>query len=272
MAFRLDKGLRKRGWSEDGTVNILARMEAQTLHCPDCGAPASSDATKCEHCGARLATIACPSCFGMIFLGSKFCPHCGARVSRTEDEEAAGKKHCPRCNTGLRPVTLGTMAMEECSQCEGLWVGVDAFNDICADRDKQAAVLGGASPNPTALDPTVEEVRYLHCPECSTLMNRVNFAGRSGIIIDVCRGHGTWFDQDELRHVVEFIRAGGLEQARQREIERLEEARRQRMPVGSIEPLASGSGDSIDDDWHSGWAVADFLAFVGGALARLLFK
>jgi Zn-finger nucleic acid-binding protein len=57
-------------------------------------------------------------------------------------------------------------------------------------------------------------------------MNRMNFANFSGVIIDVCRPHGTWFDRDELRRIVEFIRAGGLDQAREREIQNLEADRR----------------------------------------------
>ena len=64
-------------------------MEAQTLNCPMCGAAASSEATQCEHCGARLATVACPSCFGMIFQGAKFCSHCGAKVDRADALPAA---------------------------------------------------------------------------------------------------------------------------------------------------------------------------------------
>jgi len=48
-------------------------------------------------------------------------------------------------------------------------------------------------------------------------MNRINFARCSGVIVDVCRGHGTWFDRDELSEVVQFIRGGGLDLARQRE-------------------------------------------------------
>ena len=58
-------------------------------------------------------------------------------------------------------------------------------------------------------------------------MNRVNFAHCSHVIVDVCKAHGTWFDKDKLRRVVEFIRAGGFEEARAREIEELEERRRQ---------------------------------------------
>ena len=57
-------------------------------------------------------------------------------------------------------------------------------------------------------------------------MNRVNFARCSGVVVDVCKAHGTWFDRDELRRIVEFIRAGGLEQARAFELDQLERERR----------------------------------------------
>jgi hypothetical protein len=45
--------------------------------------------------------------------------------------------------------------------------------------------------------------------------------------VDVCKGHGTWFDRDELRRIVEFIRSGGLELAREKELAELEERRRE---------------------------------------------
>ncbi len=42
-------------------------------------------------------------------------------------------------------------------------------------------------------------------------MSRMNFGTRSGIILDVCRTHGTWFDRGELEAVLSFVREGGLE-------------------------------------------------------------
>jgi Zn-finger nucleic acid-binding protein len=71
-------------------------------------------------------------------------------------------------------------------------------------------------------------VRYVPCPDCGKLMNRVNFGRRSGIVVDACAQHGTWFDADELRRVVEFVRDGGLERARAQERMQLEEERRLR--------------------------------------------
>jgi hypothetical protein len=57
-------------------------------------------------------------------------------------------------------------------------------------------------------------------------MNRVNYARRSGVVLDVCKAHGLWFDRDELRRVLAFIAGGGLDRAREREMEDLKEARR----------------------------------------------
>jgi Zn-finger nucleic acid-binding protein len=54
-----------------------------------------------------------------------------------------------------------------------------------------------------------EPVRYLHCPACKGVMNRVHFAHRSGIVVNVCRAHGTWFDTGELTAVIEFVGRGG---------------------------------------------------------------
>jgi hypothetical protein len=41
-----------------------------------------------------------------------------------------------------------------------------------------------------------------------------HYGRRSGVIIDVCRNHGIWFDADELPRILEWIRQGGLAQAR----------------------------------------------------------
>ena len=58
-------------------------------------------------------------------------------------------------------------------------------------------------------------------------MNRINFARCSGVIVDVCKGHGSWFDASELREIIEFIRAGGLELSRQKEKREIEFERQQ---------------------------------------------
>ena len=219
-----------------------------------CGASASTAASKCDHCGARLATISCPSCFGMMFLGAKFCSHCGARADREEEIEAV-KADCPRCRTELREIVVGSTRLRECSRCEGVWVGKAAFEQICVDREKQAALLGLPFSIPTDLVGSVEpKIRYLPCPACSTLMNRINFANCSAVIVDVCREHGTWFDKDELRRIIEFIRAGGFDKARAVEIETLK-AQRQKLEAARA---AGSTNTDMRSGGGPGWAGGEY--------------
>jgi Zn-finger nucleic acid-binding protein len=225
--------------------------DAETLNCPMCGAPASTTATRCEHCGARLATVACPSCFGMMFVGEKFCSHCGAKADRTEIA-AASQQPCPRCRVEMNAVVIGNSNLRECPRCEGIWADADSLQQICADREKQAAVLGMAAlvPEPGSGDP-LENIRYVPCPICNKLMNRVNFAHCSHVVVDVCSQHGTWFDKDELRRIVEFIRAGGLETARAREIADLEEQRRELAATKTAS--AWDASDAPSKPHYDGW-------------------
>jgi Zn-finger nucleic acid-binding protein len=189
-----------------------------------CGAPAASDATRCEHCGAALATMACPSCFALMFQGAKFCSHCGAAMSRAE-VDTSSVELCPHCQVDMKAIVVGASNMRECPQCEGLWVDAETLKQIYEDREKQASVLGMAGPLPPEEPGNVEPVHYLHCPVCGEIMNRVNFAHCSHVIVNVCGKHGTWFDKDELRRIVEFIRSGGMDEARRREIADLESQR-----------------------------------------------
>jgi Zn-finger nucleic acid-binding protein len=127
----------------------------------------------------------------------------------------------------MTAIELGATKVLECSRCEGIWADKVSLDEICADRERQAAVLGMPSHLPPEPAGDVEQnIRYIPCPVCKKLMNRVNFAHCSHVIVDVCSAHGTWFDKDELRRIVEFIRAGGLEQARERELADLDQQRR----------------------------------------------
>ena len=243
-------------------------MSAETLNCPMCGAPASTDSNLCEHCGARLATVACPSCFGMMFIGEKFCSHCGAMAQRAETEDAK-PEICPRCKLEMAAVVIGKSHLHECPRCEGIWVDGDTLRQICEDREEQSAVLGTASP--VAQQSSInlaEKITYIPCPICHELMNRVNFARCSNVVVDVCREHGTWFDRDELRRIVEFTRNGGMMKARELEVADLEdrksmlEARVSDVDLGAHERRDFGDGTL----WKFGIGAAAVM------LLRLLMK
>ena len=226
-------------------------MNAETLNCPTCGAAAASDSTRCEFCGARLKTVACARCFAMMFVGAKHCSSCGAKAEEAGVRGGA-KASCPRCRVGLESIAVGSASLRECARCDGLWVDAESFERIVNEREEQSAVLGAAAllPKQGAGGGGPGEVRYVPCPQCGELMNRVNFARCSGVVVDVCKGHGTWFDRDELRRIVEFIRGGGLSVSREREKREVEDARRklrQEQLSASLQDRRLGRGVEMKD-------------------------
>lgn len=213
--------------------------EAGALTCPQCGAGAPADAATCPFCRVKLATIACPQCFGMVFLGSHHCQHCGAKVQEPRTRTGVSWT-CPRGCGELRAMTLGGVDYDECPACNGMWLEHQVFEQLTAKREHRVPfVMPGAEirlPAPRESQP----VRYGKCPECAKVMNRVNFAKASGVVIDVCRDHGIWFDADELRLIIQFIQAGGIDIARQKERTYLEEERRLAMVRARLGEIPTG--------------------------------
>lgn len=225
-------------------------MDAFSLRCPHCGAVADPENPRCAYCEARLATVSCPSCLAVMFDEATFCTACGARRARTEQPSDV---RCPACRAVMGDVAIGDVHLLECSRCDAVWLDAAAFERICADRESQAAVIHRTSaPAPIAVD----HVRYRPCVQCGTMMNRINFARVSGTVIDVCKGHGTFLDRGELQAVVRFIQGGGLERARQRQLEELkEQERRLREQAARLRSSSYGSSAGGNYDFD---ALIDF--------------
>jgi Zn-finger nucleic acid-binding protein len=49
-------------------------------------------------------------------------------------------------------------------------------------------------------------------------MNRINYSRRSGVIVDICPGHGIWFDHGELARILGWIKDGNWTRSERRKI------------------------------------------------------
>ena len=199
-------------------------MKVETLNCPNCGAGVASDHTQCEFCRTRLKTVACPNCLGLMFFGSKFCGHCGTEAVSADVSQTDGHAKCPRCSVTLNDLTIDKILLKECEHCDGIWSDAETFEKICLDRDERSAAIAYFGARPQSANSKIP-IRYVACPECKQLMNRSNFARVSGVIVDLCKEHGVWFDCGELPKIVEFIENGGLARAREKERISLDEER-----------------------------------------------
>lgn len=236
--------------------------DASSLHCPNCGAAADPAARRCPYCQARLATVSCPSCFAMLFEGAAYCPRCGARRERAD--AAGATRACVACESTMRLVEVGGTKLLECDGCDAVWMDADRFERLCADREGQAAVLHRLARHTAARG---GPVRYRKCLQCGKMMNRVNFGRLSGTIVDVCRGHGTFLDAGELHAIVTFIQSGGLERARERQIEDLKEQERRLREVERKVAFERAKSNVRASKGFGGWdasAISSLVDYIGG--------
>ena len=154
--------------------------------------------------------------------------------------------------------------MHECPSCASNWMEAEAFTALCSSREERGSVvnlIGGADK--TQL-PAPSKVRYVACPVCKKIMNRSNFAHRSGVVIDTCKGHGVWLEAGELGRALAFIDSGGLDKLREEQAHEMTEAaaRLEKLTsrVASVRISIGGAGLMPADD-----------ALIRRALEHLLF-
>lgn len=199
----------------------------EVLHCEACGAARSAKTGPCQYCGAvptrdaAKRTLICPFCYHRTADESRFCSSCGKPIQPGDLEASAGDLVCPRCEPSrLINRRIGEFMVDECPDCSGMWVEATAFHRVVNEeverqKDKLGPGLGRGSPRRYTVP--LNEVVYLKCPTCEHRMHRINFARGSGVIVDECREHGVWLDEDELGKIAEYVRSGGLEHARRLE-------------------------------------------------------
>jgi Zn-finger nucleic acid-binding protein len=193
---------------------------------------------------------------------------------------------CPNCDRALAVFAGSPGKLFDCDKCGGQLVEHPLLQELLERRE----ICGAAVPRRAYVrESALASVHYVPCPACRVLMNRHNFGGSSGVVVDVCKSHGVWFDAGELPRVLEFVVNGGLARARRKQIDELEQARRGKalsaLEVGSPDTpgqsslrASSLSGSSVEFSsppaWKTGlWddakeAIADLLHEVGGHLGR----
>jgi len=189
--------------------------EARAVRCPDCGAALNVGARACAHCGSTVATARCSACLGWNLAEAIHCQNCGKPLADgAVRSPVVGALLCPRCDAPLGARTYSDLRVNECDSCGGMFLSPEAVNRVIAQRDVSSG-LALELPRHTVICET--EVHYIRCPECGVFMNRNAFGRVSGVIVDVCRKHGVWFDAGELAEVLRFIEVGGMARARERE-------------------------------------------------------
>ena len=207
-------------------------------NCSNCSAPLPANSIICEYCKTRNDTDLR-----------------GIHWHTTHDIELA--RTCPRCNINLNTIDLkinGKFLIERCAHCLGLFFDpqeLEALLEACVsnvydiNRSKLDALNNQTSP-------ASAPISYIKCPVCSNFMNRVNFGAKSGVIVNRCRDHGVWLDGGDLRHLFEWMKAGGKLLAQERELQLKHEEQREKDRLARTTPTGCGPSDYSGFDDYGG--------------------
>ncbi len=180
------------------------------MKCSRCGRevpPSFPGAVVACACGANIEVTLSASTEAMPYRSAATpIPNESSAVLATMPR-ANNDRPCPQCTGPLEREGEDTYP---CVRCHGAFFTPQGVERIVRDAraiiDEHAPLNGirSAVAWQSSVDP--ELVRYVRCPFCRERMNRGIFGKRSGIIVDVCAQHGTWFDAGEVERAVAFAR------------------------------------------------------------------
>lgn len=187
-------------------------LAARSYECPACGGLVREAARICGYCRTPVATIRCGRCFTMNVPEAMHCMSCGTELGlQPISQELCDDTRCPHCADQRLDSFVGPDGtIFDCAQCGGQFVSADVLHAMIRRYENVGRDI---SRQYRAGNPIKEPLKYIHCPVCRDLMLRRNFGQVSGVVVDVCAKHGTWFDIGELAHILEFVGDGGLQPA-----------------------------------------------------------
>jgi Zn-finger nucleic acid-binding protein len=189
-----------------------------------------------------------------------FCPFCGVRQDvnlrqiHFRDLGTDAALPCPHCLTPLDVIEFDSepkVRIERCTTCYGTFFNPGELEVLLEAQTNPMVWLDPVQLNQIASDFSQDpQIAYRKCPMCHERMSHINFAGRSGVIVDRCGTHGVWLEGSELRRLTEWWRAGGKLIYQQHEADRVKRLYGATTPpprkpsTGTIESPVPGQPDS----------------------------
>lgn len=221
------------------TVNAVPsprKRQVRMLHCSDCGGRLASEAATCDWCEAETHPTEhdrrgpCPQCFAPLFEGARFCGECGVKIAPEAVLRAIVDRGCPRCEEPLHLLEDEHSAFHQCVVCDGVWLSketYESFLERSANTAEKIVVSRRVAARFSSRRRSADPDPHGRCPVCQRFMMRRFFAG-SGIALDQCPEHGTWFDKGELEDAGRFVVSGGLLRLKRGRSSRLRRVRHRR--------------------------------------------
>ncbi len=183
----------------------------------------------------------CKSCSANLPTHTNICRYCGTTnpidlegVQNYTISHQDSLRFCPHCTVPMRTLNLdkdGDFYIEQCPECYGFFFDPGELETLLDDTIPitRIDVNKLEKSNYKRVD-FHKRIKYIHCPICNELMQRLNYGYKSGVVMDKCKAHGVWLDSGELRHLMEWKSAGGeaLDKQYKEDEKKMREAREER--------------------------------------------
>lgn len=162
-------------------------------------------AYKCKNCGGPLDGI--------------ICTYCGVRneidLKHRYDVHKETERVCPNCEIFLETLIIDEskeLYIEQCKHCHGIFLDYGELEAIMEREIVKSDKYDFEKVRQILDNPLVKEksIKYKKCPECRSIMSRLNYKQKSGVIMDRCISCGYWLDSGELRQIMEWAKLSGI--------------------------------------------------------------
>lgn len=111
---------------------------------------------------------------------------------------------CPNCNEPMIVLEWKGVEIDVCPSCQGVWLDLGELELI--------AEQAGVDPGPLidALEKVGRgEKEERRCPRCGKRLRKITAGKQRRVELDRCpRGHGIWFDRDEMQTIISSYEKG----------------------------------------------------------------
>jgi len=104
---------------------------------------------------------------------------------------------CPRCVKPLEEVTFEEMALDQCSDCGGIWFGFAKLERLLS---RESRLLRNLLPDHKVSKP--EELDHLPCPRCGEVLVKMRSTSVRMIYYGCLTCYGRWLDGNVLERIV----------------------------------------------------------------------
>jgi Zn-finger nucleic acid-binding protein len=110
-------------------------------------------------------------------------------------------KKCPKCGSELKEKVIGSVSVDECESCKGIWFERGELHDAEESVDEYLHWLDFEIwKHPEKFKSRKSK---LNCPSCESPTVVFEY-GHTGIEINYCQQcHGIWLDKDEFPKIIE---------------------------------------------------------------------